>query len=630
MRGLHRHVKSAAALAAIVSLAACGGHSGNVLPSAHATPQNKPAAGGTAQGVLRLTVPASGSKAAAKRRAFISPSTKSVQISFTNYPSLTQTLNVTPDSPGCSADQSGNTVCTLAFGAPAGSITYTVTAYDAANNQGNELATATASMNVVAGEDNHFDITLDGEPANVTVTPSQSSIPGGTAADVPVAIAFYDADNNLIVNSPEFWSEGAAFNELSINGNGLTGEFSFSQNGTALDASDEYGDYTIEPPYTNVSVRYSGSYDFGVEKDSNGQNENDATFVVGEAGTGSNQLPTSGTLAVTSPPQKTISEYPLGANTEPMDIATGPDKNLWVTQLCKPQSSCTTGMLAQVTIAGQVTEFPVPDTSHANNYVYPCEITSGPNGDLWFTISGGYYSMAVGEMKTDGTLTEFPNDVNSQGAAGGGCGGGITTGADGNLWHADFVSASYSVSAYSGIDRTNTTGTGTLFDLPWQCNTAVGVSSTVTGSDGNVWFIQSPSCGQTEISKITPSGTVSSYPVTVDPRSLTAGPDGALWFIAKGYLGRMTTSGDVTLYPIRAVDPIDIVAGSDGSLWYTDDGAPAGSGGSGEIGRVTTTGVYTLYPIPTKDSGPWDITSGPDGKIWFTESDTDQVGTIGP
>jgi hypothetical protein len=39
-----------------------------------------------------------------------------------------------------------------------------------------------------------------------------------------------------------------------------------------------------------------------------------------------------------------------------------------------------------------------------------------------------------------------------------------------------------------------------------------------------------------------------------------------------------------------------------------------------QIGRITTEGTITEYPIPTPDSGPNGITAGPDGALWFTES----------
>jgi virginiamycin B lyase len=66
--------------------------------------------------------------------------------------------------------------------------------------------------------------------------------------------------------------------------------------------------------------------------------------------------------------------------------------------------------------------------------------------------------------------------------------------------------------------------------------------------------------------------------------------------------------------PSPAADLQHIVAGPDGALWFTEQGA-------GKVGRITTAGQITEYPIPNNasglaDSGPTDIVpSG--GGLWF-------------
>src|SRR5438105_2791799 len=60
----------------------------------------------------------------------------------------------------------------------------------------------------------------------------------------------------------------------------------------------------------------------------------------------------------------------------------------------------------------------------------PSEITTGPDGNLWFTESG---ANKIGEMKPDGTLvTEIALPAGSAPE-------GITTGPDGNLWFAELT-----------------------------------------------------------------------------------------------------------------------------------------------------------------------------------------------
>jgi streptogramin lyase len=152
-----------------------------------------------------------------------------------------------------------------------------------------------------------------------------------------------------------------------------------------------------------------------------------------------------------------------------------------------------------------------------------------------------------------------------------------------------------------------------------------GPTAITTGPDGALWFVGIPG----EIGRITTSGVVTEFslpavpPATgspsgtpdspATPAAITVGPDGALWFTGiPGEIGRMTTSGVVTEFPITATAQA-IAVGSDGALWFT--------GISGEIGRITTSGVVTEYPLPEVQGDPMDlgaITSGPDGALWCT------------
>ena len=103
------------------------------------------------------------------------------------------------------------------------------------------------------------------------------------------------------------------------------------------------------------------------------------------------------------------------------------------------------------------------------------------------------------------------------------------------------------------------------------------------------------------------------------PRSITTGPDGALWFTENGgnKIGRITTAGVMTetSIPTTFSAPVGIAAGPDGALWFAE------SCGN-KIGRITTGGKITETSIRTLASGPSFITSGPDGALWFTQFNT--------
>src|SRR5208282_2637958 len=111
--------------------------------------------------------------------------------------------------------------------------------------------------------------------------------------------------------------------------------------------------------------------------------------------------------------------------------------------------------------------------------------------------------------------------------------------------------------------------------------------------------------------------------------SITAGPDGNLWFTGgNNIIGRITPTGTITEFTIPTANcfPGSITAGPDGNLWFVEED-------SNKIGRITPAGMITEFPIPTANSqlSPTQgITTGPDGNLWFTESDAGQIGRITP
>lgn len=138
------------------------------------------------------------------------------------------------------------------------------------------------------------------------------------------------------------------------------------------------------------------------------------------------------------------------------------------------------------------------------------------------------------------------------------------------------------------------------------------------GPDGNVWFTEDVN---NKIGRITPSGTVSEFPLPTSdnwPTRIAGGADGNLWFTERGKIGRITPSGSITEFPLPDYQggPWDITAAPDGNLWFTE---------YAKIGRITPSGVFTEYPLPSGVSGFY-ITASPDGSLWF--SDNDHVGRM--
>jgi virginiamycin B lyase len=110
--------------------------------------------------------------------------------------------------------------------------------------------------------------------------------------------------------------------------------------------------------------------------------------------------------------------------------------------------------------------------------------------------------------------------------------------------------------------------------------------------------------------------TITEYPIPTAqtlPSGITAGPDGNVWFNELVYgpfipigpppapiggaVGRISSTGVVTEFSIPGAGPYlnfwnnSITAGPDGTLWFTEEGSQAGY----QLGRVTTDGAMTQF-----------------------------------
>lgn len=136
------------------------------------------------------------------------------------------------------------------------------------------------------------------------------------------------------------------------------------------------------------------------------------------------------------------------------------------------------------------------------------------------------------------------------------------------------------------------------FELPNQYAFPLGLTA---GPDGAVWFVES---NQPKIGRITPAGELTEYALGepfVVPNDITAGPDNALWFSDGSCecVGRITLEGKATAittgYPSNG--SAAIVAGPDGALWYTAVGSAGDGGNEGAIVRVTPAGEVMHFPL---------------------------------
>ena len=307
----------------------------------------------------------------------------------------------------------------------------------------------------------------------------------------------------------------------------------------------------------------------------------------------------------------------LSAGDAPYRITSGPDGNLWFTVTARTSPTEAWGnTIGRITPTGAITEFRTGISAGGN----PRGITVGPDGNLWFTELEGN---RIGRITPNGTVTEFRAGISpNSGPAG------ITAGPDGNLW--------FTESGGDRIGRITPTGTVTEFragiapHAPRYTPTATPWRGIAAGPDGNLWFTE-PAAGR--IGRITPTGTVTEFSTGIGtgsgPWDITAGPDGNLWFteLDGNRIGRITPTGTITEFRsgISAGSGLRMItAGPDGNLWFTEwDGD--------RIGRITPTGTVTQFRAGiSAGSAPEGITAGPDGNLWFTEWFGGRIGRITP
>lgn len=242
-------------------------------------------------------------------------------------------------------------------------------------------------------------------------------------------------------------------------------------------------------------------------------------------------------------------------------------------------------------------------------------ITPGPDGNIYYTrepiVGGACIHSYIGQLTPSGTITEFPTPCSSL--------NGITSGPDGNLW--------FTLNNYDAIVRMTPQGAMTQFggmapSSPYN-NNPYGITA---GADGNLWFTDefSGPALQGRIGKMTTAGILTEYPMPATDgnnflENIAAGPDGNLWFTAAigNFIGRITQSGVITEFPLptgmpgaaTTAQPFGITAGPDGNVWFTEVSR-------GQVGRITPAGVITEYKTGT--CAPAGISTGPDGNVWFT------------
>lgn len=239
----------------------------------------------------------------------------------------------------------------------------------------------------------------------------------------------------------------------------------------------------------------------------------------------------------------TVSEYPMGALSQPCGVTVGPDSNIWTAGYgSKIEKVSTSGtILNTYTISG----------------AHICSIVSGPGGLLWFA---DYGNDKVGAISTSGTVTEYSLSGTPDPGA-------IAVGADGNLWVTD--------TGNETIDKISPAGSE-LASYSSGISSGENPNVIIAAPDGNLYFTEDAfnSSINDKVARITTGGTITeigTLPPETYPNELAVGKDHNVYFTEYDGtdIGKITTaSGSVTQFaPGIGTDGGAIVNGPDNLLW---------------------------------------------------------------
>lgn len=253
------------------------------------------------------------------------------------------------------------------------------------------------------------------------------------------------------------------------------------------------------------------------------------------------------------------------------------DGNLWFVDLCG-------NFVGKITTSGAITEYPVPKDKVLTPWKKsglgqsPSSITVGADGNLWVAEFG---TDRIVQLHPDGTfgkdfLLPRHRNLGSHDPDASGLDH-ITSGPDGNLW---FTESRFGGGPNVGnrIGRMTLDGQFSEFAIPTVDSRPNDI---VSGPDNALWFTEEQG---NNVGRIDLNGNITEYAVptaSAIPDQITTGPDGALWFTeASGSapgLGRIDTSGNLQEFnqPNPPSDTtsngaVGICLGPDGNVWFTE------------------------------------------------------------
>jgi streptogramin lyase len=288
-------------------------------------------------------------------------------------------------------------------------------------------------------------------------------------------------------------------------------------------------------------------------------------------------------------------EFPIpnGVATD-NDIVEGPDGNMWVTL----EGTQGTNGVARITPAGNVTEFPLPNTSYG--------IAVGPDDNLWVSTTIGVIKVPPADP---GNATPYNVGLSN--------GRGIVAGPDDKMW----VTGTDQLVSFDVADPEGTADSTAIAGMAPH-----GMS---VGSDGLLWIADGN--GRVISATAADTPTVTPYDIQINAaggaQDVAGGPNGQVAYAAPTTdpqtVGRINPGGDPLVTELVASDPFGVTFAPDGAYWVARSQ-------TNDLLRLTPDGKTTTLR-GFKDSGgvgPRKIAPGPNNTLWVTLDTPEKVARV--
>ncbi|MBV8637506.1 MAG: hypothetical protein JO322_05430 [Candidatus Eremiobacteraeota bacterium] len=602
-------------------LAACGGGGGGITPA-----QPTPTPGATNSGpavTFSIAVPAASSPAA-RKAAYVSPNTGSVQIALQTVNGATpktpfsQTFAVSSTAQGCSAASSGGFTCTISVPAPPGVDVFTISTYQSPNGSGTALATTSVSVSAASGSAANVPLSLGGVPAQLSFSPAKLPMASdGAIHRYPVTMNIADASGATIVGAAAYQSP-VSLQVINDPAHALTLSTTLvTQPGTVVtvtyDSSKQLAQAQIVAADNGMQSATLNAAPLNVNPSSVLLYDTAASSPVtlSEAGfTGSYAV----NVANASDASVSVNAGPLNSGSAVASII--PKVRFDVTSLQIGDGNLTENI--PLTIAPQAGTYSTYGTAHAIQPAF--SFIKSTDGTFWTT--DGNTGSIVQFNPANGTFTPHVVDSTLAGPSS------IALDGSGNVWYTDGTQIGEWVAASSTV-RTFSSG---FLSSPTR------LTSIIAGPSGTMWFYD---MGQNNAissghptwfgSINTSTGFIQEYPTGNDALSIPMGmmlaPDNSIWFgdaynSALGHIN--TSSGAITETPIGTPNapqqaPMQFAATPDGKIWMACYGSSSGTSTLASIDPNNNDAI-TYYTQGLPSGGfMYAMTLASDGNVWFAE-----------